>query len=116
MSDVLAFFAACLAKPELLTAACALIVVPPLAWVVVRALAPTIHAMDGDRGWQASDVSRVRVQWIGGVQNHPEGQDPGRGRDTDDPRRLARTVTVTRDDARGGGALDVPGGNAGRLI
>jgi Zn-dependent protease with chaperone function len=53
MSDVLAFFAACLAKPELLTAACALIVVPPLAWVVVRALAPTIHAMEGDRGWQA---------------------------------------------------------------
>jgi Zn-dependent protease with chaperone function len=53
MSDVVAFFAACLAKPELLTAACALVVVPPLAWLVVRALAPTIHAMEGDRGWQA---------------------------------------------------------------
>jgi Zn-dependent protease with chaperone function len=53
MSDLAAFFAACLAKPELLTAACALVLVPPLAWLVVRALAPTIHSMDNDRGWQA---------------------------------------------------------------
>jgi Zn-dependent protease with chaperone function len=53
MSDVQAFFAACLLKPELLTAACALVLVPPLAWLVVRALAPTIHAMESDRAWQA---------------------------------------------------------------
>jgi Zn-dependent protease with chaperone function len=53
MNDVLAFFAACLARPELLTAACALVLVPPLAWLAVRAVTPTIHAMGDDHEWQA---------------------------------------------------------------
>ena len=69
----------------------------------------------GDRGRQVSHVSGVRVQWVGGVQDHPDGQDPGRGRDTDGPRRLAHVVAMTGDDARGGRALDRPGRSAGHL-
>lgn len=53
MNDVVAFLAACFSTPALLTSACALAIVPPLAWLVVRALAPTLRAMDGDPGWQA---------------------------------------------------------------
>jgi Zn-dependent protease with chaperone function len=53
MTDVLAFFAACLARPELLTAACALVLVPPLAWLAVHAVTPTIQAMGNDHEWQA---------------------------------------------------------------
>jgi beta-lactamase regulating signal transducer with metallopeptidase domain len=53
MSDVVAFFVECFRTPALLTSACALVIVPPLAWLVVRALAPMLGAMDGDRAWQA---------------------------------------------------------------
>jgi Zn-dependent protease with chaperone function len=53
MNDLLAFFAACLARPELFSAACALVLVPPLAWLAVRAVRPTIHAMGDDHEWQA---------------------------------------------------------------
>jgi Zn-dependent protease with chaperone function len=53
MNDVVAFLVACFSTPALLTSACALVVVPPLAWLVVRALAPMLRSMDGDPGWQA---------------------------------------------------------------
>jgi Zn-dependent protease with chaperone function len=53
VNDVVAFLVQCFSTPALLTSACALAVVPPLAWLVVRALAPTLRAMDGDPGWQA---------------------------------------------------------------
>jgi Zn-dependent protease with chaperone function len=53
VNDVVAFLVQCFSTPALLTSACALVVVPPLAWLVVRALAPTLRSMDGDPGWQA---------------------------------------------------------------
>lgn len=53
MSDAVAFLVQCFSTAALLTSACALVVVPPLAWLVVRALAPTLRSMDGDPGWQA---------------------------------------------------------------
>ena len=40
-------------EPALLTSACALVVVPTLAWLVVRALAPYLGRMVDDPGWQA---------------------------------------------------------------
>jgi len=53
VSDIGAFLAACLSSPALLTSACALIVVPTLAWFAVRALAPALSRMVDDPGWQA---------------------------------------------------------------
>ena len=42
-----------MSSPALLTAACALVVVPTLAWLAVRALAPSLSRMGDDPGWQA---------------------------------------------------------------
>lgn len=53
MSDVGAFLAACLSSPALLTSACALVVVPTLAWLMVGALAPSLRRMVDDPAWQA---------------------------------------------------------------
>jgi Zn-dependent protease with chaperone function len=53
MSDLAAYFAACLASWAMLTSACALIVVPPLAWCIVMLSARTLRAMDADPRWQA---------------------------------------------------------------
>ena len=53
MNDLQAFLAACMSSPALLTSACALIVVPTLAWLAVRALAPSLGRMADDPGWQA---------------------------------------------------------------
>jgi Zn-dependent protease with chaperone function len=53
VSDLGAFLAACVSSPALLTSACALIVVPTLAWLAVRALAPYLSRMVDDSGWQA---------------------------------------------------------------
>ena len=53
MNDLQAFLAACMSSPALLTSACALIVVPTLAWLAVRALAPSLRRMVDDPGWQA---------------------------------------------------------------
>lgn len=53
MSDIGAFLAACMSSPALLTSACALVVVPTLAWLSVRALAPSLSRMVDDPGWQA---------------------------------------------------------------
>ncbi len=54
MTDLGAFLAACIASPALLTSACALVVVPTLAWLAVRALAPSLGRMTDDPAWQAS--------------------------------------------------------------
>jgi Zn-dependent protease with chaperone function len=53
VSDFSAFLAACMSSPALLTSACALLVVPTLAWLAVRALAPSLGRMVDDPGWQA---------------------------------------------------------------
>lgn len=53
MNDVAAFVAACISSPALLRSACALVIIPVLAWLVVRALAPAIARMSDDSGWQA---------------------------------------------------------------
>jgi Zn-dependent protease with chaperone function len=54
VTDLAAFLNACLSSPALLTSACALVFVPSLAWLVVRALAPALSRMADDPGWQAS--------------------------------------------------------------
>lgn len=54
MTDLGAFLTACIAGPALLTSACALVVVPALGWLSVRALAPSLGRMADDPGWQAS--------------------------------------------------------------
>lgn len=54
MSDALEFLRACLMTPALLSSACALLVVPTLAWIGVRCLVPTLERMNDDPQWQAS--------------------------------------------------------------
>lgn len=54
MTDLAAFVSACLSSPALLTSACALLVVPTLAWLVVLALKLAISRMADDPAWQAS--------------------------------------------------------------
>jgi Zn-dependent protease with chaperone function len=53
VSDVATYFAECFSSWALLTSACALIVVPTLAWCVVMVAARTLRAMDADPRWQA---------------------------------------------------------------
>jgi Zn-dependent protease with chaperone function len=53
MSDLAAFLAGCLASPAVLTSACALIVVPIVAWCIVMLATPLLRAMDADPRWQA---------------------------------------------------------------
>jgi len=53
MNDLGAFLAACISSPALLTSACAVVVVPTLAWLVVRRLGPSLARMSDDPGWQA---------------------------------------------------------------
>jgi Zn-dependent protease with chaperone function len=53
VTDLAAFFSACLSSPALLTSACALVVVPALAWLMVRSLRPSLSRMVDDPGWQA---------------------------------------------------------------
>lgn len=53
MSDLAAFLSACVSSPALLTSACALIVVPTLAWLAVRALTAPLARMADDPAWQA---------------------------------------------------------------
>jgi Zn-dependent protease with chaperone function len=53
MSDVAAYFADCLSSWSLVTSACALIVVPTLAWGIVLLAARTLRSMDADPRWQA---------------------------------------------------------------
>jgi Zn-dependent protease with chaperone function len=53
MSDVAAYFAECLTSWALLTSACALVIVPALAWCVVIFARRTLRSMDADPRWQA---------------------------------------------------------------
>jgi Zn-dependent protease with chaperone function len=53
VNDVAAYFTACLSSWSLLTSACALVVVPTLAWCIVMLATPTLRAMDADARWQA---------------------------------------------------------------
>jgi Zn-dependent protease with chaperone function len=53
VTDLAGFVSACISSPALLTSACALVVVPALAWLAVRALTRTLAAMTDDPGWQA---------------------------------------------------------------
>lgn len=54
MTDLADFVRACLSSPALLTSACALVVVPALAWLTVRALRLPLSRMEHDPGWQAA--------------------------------------------------------------
>jgi Zn-dependent protease with chaperone function len=53
MLDLGAFLTSCLMSGTLFTSACALVVVPPLAWIAVRALVPIVRRMNDDVSWQA---------------------------------------------------------------
>jgi Zn-dependent protease with chaperone function len=53
MSDAAAYFAECLSSWSLLTSACALIVIPTLAWCIVMLATRMLRAMDADPRWQA---------------------------------------------------------------
>ncbi|HWT04676.1 MAG TPA: hypothetical protein VN224_02875, partial [Xanthomonadales bacterium] len=53
MTDFVAFLQMCMSSPALLTSACALVVVPVLAWLVVRSLRPALSRMADDPEWQA---------------------------------------------------------------
>jgi len=44
----------CLVSGAVLSSLCATLIVPPLAWLGVRALAPSLAAMSDDRRWQAT--------------------------------------------------------------
>lgn len=54
ISELLSFLKECLSSGALLGTLCAMLFVPPLAWLVVRALAPIIFRMNADRPWQAA--------------------------------------------------------------
>lgn len=53
MGDFFQLVRACLASGAVLTALCAMIVVPVVLWIGVRLLATRIIALDGDPRWQA---------------------------------------------------------------
>jgi Zn-dependent protease with chaperone function len=53
MGDFSQLVRACLASGAVLTALCAMIVVPVVLWIGVRLLTPRIVALDGDPRWQA---------------------------------------------------------------
>ncbi|MHB8147328.1 MAG: M56 family metallopeptidase [Vulcanimicrobiaceae bacterium] len=54
MNDLAMVVSQCLASGAIFSSLCAAIVVPPLAWLGVRALAPAIRSMNDDRPWQAA--------------------------------------------------------------
>ncbi|MDQ6943733.1 MAG: hypothetical protein M3169_14635 [Candidatus Eremiobacteraeota bacterium] len=54
MTDLAAFLSMCVSSPALLTSACALVIVPALAWLTVRALTPSLLRMADDPGWQSA--------------------------------------------------------------
>ena len=53
MNQFTAVVIQCLSSGAILTSLCATLVIPPLAWLAVRALSPSITAMHDDRHWQA---------------------------------------------------------------
>ena len=54
IAEIATFMKECLASGALLGSLCAMLFVPPLAWLAVRALAPVIFRMNADRPWQAA--------------------------------------------------------------
>ena len=66
MNQLGAVLAQCLSSGAVFTSLCAALVVPPLAWLGVRALAPVISAMHDDRGWQAG-VAAFAASLPGGL-------------------------------------------------
>ncbi len=53
MHDVIDFLVACWSTGTLLRSVCALVVIPPLAWLAIRFVAPQIIRLENDPGWQA---------------------------------------------------------------
>ncbi len=53
MRDVFEFLAACWSTGTLFRSVCALVIVPALAWLAVRIVAPRIARLEHDPGWQA---------------------------------------------------------------
>lgn len=54
MNQLATVFAQCVASGAIFASLCAAVAVPPLIWLGVRALAPTIAAMNDDPRWQAA--------------------------------------------------------------
>lgn len=57
MNQVLPLLAQCLASGTIFTSLCAALIIPPLAWVGVRALVPAIAGMRNDYRWQAGTAA-----------------------------------------------------------
>lgn len=53
MADFEAFLRSCVGSGALIASLCALLTIPPIVWLVVRATAKIILAMDADREWQS---------------------------------------------------------------
>ncbi|MDQ2909234.1 MAG: M56 family metallopeptidase [Candidatus Eremiobacteraeota bacterium] len=53
MRDIVDFLVACWTTGTLLRSVCALVIVPALAWLAIRALTPAIARSGNDPGWQA---------------------------------------------------------------
>ena len=53
MADAAAFFQSCTHAGALLGSLCAILIVPPAVWLIVRYAKPRILAMEADRCWQA---------------------------------------------------------------
>jgi bla regulator protein blaR1 len=53
MGDVARFVAQCVASGGILVAACALLIVPFVAWAALRCILPALRRMHGDPEWQA---------------------------------------------------------------
>jgi Zn-dependent protease with chaperone function len=61
MGDFARFLVDCLSSGTMLLSACALLIVPVLAWGVIRLLIPTLRRMEADSAWQASLAAAAAV-------------------------------------------------------
>jgi beta-lactamase regulating signal transducer with metallopeptidase domain len=61
MGDLARFLGDCLSNGTMLFSACALLIVPVLAWGVIRLLVPTLRRMEADSAWQASLAAAAAV-------------------------------------------------------
>jgi Zn-dependent protease with chaperone function len=61
MGDFARFLVDCLSSGTMLLSACALLIVPVLAWGVIRLLIPTLRRMEADSAWQASLAASAAV-------------------------------------------------------
>ncbi len=53
MTDFVSFLKVCAASGTLIASVCGLVVVPLIAWIAVRLVAPFVRQMDNDAPWQA---------------------------------------------------------------